>query len=285
MSRGFYVCITWTWTNFQTLKYIVKISTSGFGKFLIFTQYYSLTFHVIFLQIILECRKIALFYKNLYTIYHLFCVGLLNLFLPTQTSDWTVHNSILLSDTIIMAGFPSKYSADELKEKLPEKTREGIQEVSLPVVHVHLWFTCWTPFIYQLNTFGLPVEHLLYMYTCCLPVKHLLYTFYTLLYTFSSPFIYFFRHHLYTCCASFLHLLNTCCTTFLHLLNTCCLPFLHLLYAFCPPFTPFVYLLSTFSTPFVYLLYTFTTFCIPVIHLFSSPELFWSPVIRLSVCL
>ncbi|XP_022336372.2 N-acetylglucosamine-1-phosphotransferase subunits alpha/beta-like [Crassostrea virginica] len=47
------------------------------------------------------------------------------------TSDWTVHNSILLSDTIIMAGFPSKYSADELKEKLPEKTREGIQEITI----------------------------------------------------------------------------------------------------------------------------------------------------------
>ena len=145
---------------------------------------------------------------------------------PTQTSDWTVHNSILLSDTIIMAGFPSKYSADELKEKLPEKTREGIQEVSLPIVHVHLcipvehlWFTCWTPFVYllyiswtllvyllstfcipvvyQLNTFGLPVEHLLYMYTCCLPVEHLLYTFLNFLYTCCTP-ILLFVYLLYT---------------------------------------------------------------------------------------
>ncbi|XP_061181061.1 N-acetylglucosamine-1-phosphotransferase subunits alpha/beta-like isoform X2 [Saccostrea echinata] len=47
------------------------------------------------------------------------------------TSDWTVHNSILLSDTIIMAGFPSKYSADELKEKLPEKAREGIDKITI----------------------------------------------------------------------------------------------------------------------------------------------------------
>ncbi|XP_062580822.1 N-acetylglucosamine-1-phosphotransferase subunits alpha/beta-like [Saccostrea cucullata] len=47
------------------------------------------------------------------------------------TSDWTVHNSILMSDTVIMAGFPSKYSADELKEKLPEKAREGIDKITI----------------------------------------------------------------------------------------------------------------------------------------------------------
>lgn len=46
------------------------------------------------------------------------------------TSDWTVHSSILLSDTIIMAGFPSKYSEHELKEKLPENTREGIEKIT-----------------------------------------------------------------------------------------------------------------------------------------------------------
>lgn len=49
----------------------------------------------------------------------------------SQTSDWTVHSSILLSDTIIMAGFPSKYSEHELKEKLPENTREGIEKVNI----------------------------------------------------------------------------------------------------------------------------------------------------------
>ncbi|XP_048726912.2 N-acetylglucosamine-1-phosphotransferase subunits alpha/beta-like isoform X2 [Ostrea edulis] len=58
------------------------------------------------------------------------------------TSDWTVHNSILLPDTIIMAGFPSKYSADELKEKLPETARQGIDKITfdkesgLAVLHV-----------------------------------------------------------------------------------------------------------------------------------------------------
>ena len=174
ISRGFYVCITWTWTKFSNCKIHCKNIHIRIWKICHFYPILFTDISCYLCQINIECRKIALFYKNLYKIYHLFCICLFNLFIPTQTSDWTVHNSILLSDTIIMAGFPSKYSADELKEKLPEKTREGIQEVSLPVVPVHLCipiehllYTSWTSLVYLLNTFCIPVEHL--WFTCWTP--------------------------------------------------------------------------------------------------------------------
>ncbi|KAK3088613.1 hypothetical protein FSP39_021285 [Pinctada imbricata] len=47
------------------------------------------------------------------------------------TSDWTIHNSILLHDLVIMSGFPHKYSAEELKAKLPDKIREGVDKITL----------------------------------------------------------------------------------------------------------------------------------------------------------
>ena len=49
--------------------------------------------------------------------------------LPLQTTDWTVHSSVMLKDTIIMAGFPPQYLEHELKEKLPEKLSKGITKV------------------------------------------------------------------------------------------------------------------------------------------------------------
>ena len=47
-----------------------------------------------------------------------------------QTSDWTVQNSVMLHDTVIMSGYPHTLSADELKAKLPEKHQKGIEKVS-----------------------------------------------------------------------------------------------------------------------------------------------------------
>ena len=49
-----------------------------------------------------------------------------------QTSDWTVQNSVMLHDTIIMSGFPHTLSGDELKTKLPEKHQKGIEKVCVP---------------------------------------------------------------------------------------------------------------------------------------------------------
>ena len=46
-----------------------------------------------------------------------------------QTSDWTVQNSVMLHDLIIMSGFPHTLSGDELKAKLPEKHQKGIEKV------------------------------------------------------------------------------------------------------------------------------------------------------------
>ncbi|XP_060086353.1 N-acetylglucosamine-1-phosphotransferase subunits alpha/beta-like [Ylistrum balloti] len=47
------------------------------------------------------------------------------------TTDWTVPNSILMSDVIIMAGIPSKYSLEELKEKLPNSVKNGVDKMEL----------------------------------------------------------------------------------------------------------------------------------------------------------
>jgi len=46
-----------------------------------------------------------------------------------QTTDWTVPNSILMSDHIIMAGLPHKYKLEELKDKLPDKIKNGMEKV------------------------------------------------------------------------------------------------------------------------------------------------------------
>ncbi|OWF50745.1 N-acetylglucosamine-1-phosphotransferase subunits alpha/beta-like isoform X2 [Mizuhopecten yessoensis] len=47
------------------------------------------------------------------------------------TTDWTVPNSILMSDVIIMAGIPSKYSLEELKDKLPNNVKNGVDKMEL----------------------------------------------------------------------------------------------------------------------------------------------------------
>lgn len=47
------------------------------------------------------------------------------------TTDWTIHSSVMLKDTIIMAGFPPKYSAEEIQDKLPEKLRKGITKFKI----------------------------------------------------------------------------------------------------------------------------------------------------------
>lgn len=47
------------------------------------------------------------------------------------TSDWTVQNSVMLHDLIIMSGFPHTLSGDELKAKLPEKHQKGIEKVEV----------------------------------------------------------------------------------------------------------------------------------------------------------
>ncbi|XP_064599893.1 N-acetylglucosamine-1-phosphotransferase subunits alpha/beta-like [Liolophura sinensis] len=47
------------------------------------------------------------------------------------TSDWTVEHSVLLHDTIIMSGFPHKYTPQRLKDSIPEKYRKGISKIDL----------------------------------------------------------------------------------------------------------------------------------------------------------
>ena len=47
------------------------------------------------------------------------------------TSDWTVHNSVMLHDLIIMSGFPHTLTGEELKAKLPEKHRKGVEKVEV----------------------------------------------------------------------------------------------------------------------------------------------------------
>lgn len=47
------------------------------------------------------------------------------------TSDWTVQNSVMLHDLIIMSGFPHTLSGDELKAKLPEKHQKGIEKIEV----------------------------------------------------------------------------------------------------------------------------------------------------------
>ena len=47
-----------------------------------------------------------------------------------QTDDWTIPNTVLLKDTVVMSGFPHSLSADELKEKLPERFQKAIDSVS-----------------------------------------------------------------------------------------------------------------------------------------------------------
>ncbi|KAL3841844.1 hypothetical protein ACJMK2_019943 [Sinanodonta woodiana] len=47
------------------------------------------------------------------------------------TSDWTIQNSMMLPDLILMSGFPYNLTGDELKAKLPEKHRKGIEAVQV----------------------------------------------------------------------------------------------------------------------------------------------------------
>ncbi|XP_076114277.1 N-acetylglucosamine-1-phosphotransferase subunits alpha/beta-like [Mytilus galloprovincialis] len=47
------------------------------------------------------------------------------------TTDWTVHNSIMLKDTAIMAGFPPQYTAEQIQTKLPEKIAKGITKFTM----------------------------------------------------------------------------------------------------------------------------------------------------------
>ena len=52
-----------------------------------------------------------------------------------QTTDWTVHSSVMLKDTIIMAGFPPQFTAEQIQAKFPEKISKGISKVSFIVVN------------------------------------------------------------------------------------------------------------------------------------------------------
>lgn len=47
------------------------------------------------------------------------------------TTDWTIPNSILMSDVIMMAGIPPKYSLEELKDKLPNSVKTGVDKMEL----------------------------------------------------------------------------------------------------------------------------------------------------------
>ncbi|KAK3581579.1 hypothetical protein CHS0354_031927 [Potamilus streckersoni] len=47
------------------------------------------------------------------------------------TSDWTIQNSMMLPDLILMSGFPYNLTGDELKAKLPEKHRKGIEAIQV----------------------------------------------------------------------------------------------------------------------------------------------------------
>ncbi|KAJ8299664.1 hypothetical protein KUTeg_023724 [Tegillarca granosa] len=47
------------------------------------------------------------------------------------TSDWTVHNSILMSEIIMMSGFPYKLSEEDIKQKLQQTYSRGIDKVEL----------------------------------------------------------------------------------------------------------------------------------------------------------
>ena len=46
-----------------------------------------------------------------------------------QSSDWTIPNSILLKDTILMTGFPHELTSDQLKLKLPERYQKSVEKV------------------------------------------------------------------------------------------------------------------------------------------------------------
>ncbi len=62
-------------------------------------------------------------------IFHLYCKKKIISF-RFQTDDWTIPNTVLLKDTVVMSGFPHSLNADELKEKLPERFQKAIENVS-----------------------------------------------------------------------------------------------------------------------------------------------------------
>ena len=63
-----------------------------------------------------------------------FCINI-NIICIFQTTDWTVHSSVMLKDTIIMAGFPPQYTAQQIQDKLPDNIRKGITKVSTISFH------------------------------------------------------------------------------------------------------------------------------------------------------
>ena len=58
-----------------------------------------------------------------------------------QTTDWTLQNSVLLSDTIMMTGFPHTYTKEQIKEKLPAKYKHSVSQVCVHCRIYWIWLT------------------------------------------------------------------------------------------------------------------------------------------------